>query len=125
MFACRISNFIKSFVDNYVLKENGPADLIRKLNDKPEWIKAFHKIHGTIFIQIFKKSAPTSLNSRKYRKVLKELLDWSQIPTYESGNKDIPKKNGSVEEKLENIRFVINKQDATGMTALQCALKKR
>merc|ERR1712088_536381 len=67
-----ISNFIKSFVDNYVLNENGSADLIRKLNEKPEWIKAFHKIHGTIFIQIFKKSAPTSLNSRKYRKVLKE-----------------------------------------------------
>ena len=118
---------MKSFVDNYVLKENGSADLIRKLNEKPEWIKAFHKIHGTIFIQIFKKSAPTSLNSRKYRKVLKELLDWSQIPTFEPGNnkEDIPKKNGKVEEKLENIRFVINKQDATGMTALQYALKKR
>ena len=112
-------------MDNYVLKENEAADLIQKLNEKPEWIKAFHKTHGTIFIQIFRKSAPTSLNSRKYRKVLKELLDWSQIPTYESEKKDTPKKNGSVEEKLENIRFVINKQDATGMTALQYALKKR
>ena len=96
------------------------------MDEDPELIKAFDPAHGTIFIQIFQKSVETSFFTQRYRKVLKEVLEWSTRPTYESDNSKIPKRNGKVEEKLFNMKHIINAQDGRAqMTALHYALKKK
>ena len=125
--------FIKKFTDNYIKDKNreqkgtwnGSENLIKKLDEDPELIKAFDQDHGTIFIQIFQKSVETSFFTQRYRKVLKNVLEWSTRPTYESDNVT-PKRNGKVEEKLFNIKHIINEQDGRArMTALHYALKRK